>query len=277
MDVLSQTRVFDGQQLRLRHMSTSCNAPMTVTVYRPPGVERPPVVLWLSGLTCTDENMMQKAGAQRIAAELGLMLVAPDTSPRELGLPDEDASWDFGSGAGFYVNASQTPWSANYRMFDYVTDELPQLIDKEFATAGRWAVSGHSMGGHGALVSALRCPNRFVSASAFAPIANPENCPWGHKAFTGYLGEDRDAWRAYDTVALLNAASDVMPMRIDQGGDDEFLDEQLGYDALVDAAARFGDRIVCHKQDGYDHSYYFIATFMEAHLRFHHAHLENAA
>ncbi|MEO1575491.1 MAG: S-formylglutathione hydrolase [Pseudomonadota bacterium] len=278
MKTISETRVFDGQQIRMGHDSEVCGCPMTLTVYRPPRVSGSgPVLLWLSGLTCNDENMVQKAGAQRVAAELGLTLVAPDTSPRGLELPGEHDDWDFGSGAGFYVNATRAPWSEHYRMFDYVTEELPGVVEAALGPLGPWSVSGHSMGGHGALVAALRRPDLYRSASAFAPIAHPSTVPWGIRAFSGYLGEDRADWAAYDTVALLGAADAVIPMRIDQGADDNFLTEQLGYDALVAAAERFGERIQTHLHPGYDHSYYFIATFMEAHLRFHAAHLGDKA
>ncbi|MFK7886903.1 MAG: S-formylglutathione hydrolase [Gammaproteobacteria bacterium] len=277
LTTLATTRVFGGTQTRFRHSSTSCNAPMTATVFVPDGVERPPVVLWLSGLTCTDENFMQKAGAQRVAAMLGIALVAPDTSPRDLGFDGEDDNWDFGSGAGFYVNATRAPWSAHYQMFDYVTKELPQVVTKGFGLSERWAISGHSMGGHGALVAALRNPEQFVSASAFAPIANPTQCGWGHKAFNGYLGHDESTWQQYDTVCLLEAAQQVPPMLVDQGSSDEFLSEYLHFDALVAAAEAYPQQITATLRDGYDHSYYFIATFIEAHLRFHHQHLVSGA
>ena len=274
---LSTTRVFGGRQTRFSHVSDVCAAPMTATVFVPDGVAHPPVVLWLSGLTCTDENFVQKAGAQRVAAELGIALVAPDTSPRGLGLDGEDEHWDFGSGAGFYVNATRAPWAAHYQMFDYVTVELPSLVAKAFSLGKRWAISGHSMGGHGALVAALREPARFVSASAFAPIANPVACGWGEKAFAGYLGEDRDAWQHYDTVCLLRQAKDVIPMLIDQGSADEFLDQYLHFDTLLMAAEPFGSKITATLREGYDHSYYFIATFIESHLRFHHQFLKAGA
>ena len=276
IEVLGRTTVFGGQQIRFTHASSSCRAPMTATVFLPHGTGPFPALIWLSGLTCTDENFMQKAGAQRIAAELGIALVAPDTSPRDLGIEGENDGWDFGSGAGFYVNATQEPWRANYQMFDYVNKELPALVANEFPLNGRFSISGHSMGGHGALVSALRCPERYVSASAFAPIAHPSECPWGHKALGGYLGDDRNAWAHYDTVTLLKAADDVLPMRIDQGGADEFLQEQLGFDDLQRAAARFEGRIETALHDGYDHSYYFIASFIEAHMRFHYRALVSA-
>ncbi|MFK8015740.1 MAG: S-formylglutathione hydrolase [Gammaproteobacteria bacterium] len=271
MEVLSQTTVFDGQQTRLTHRSDCTDSTMTLSVYMPPCDRPVPALLWLSGLTCSDENFLQKAGAQRVAAELGIALVAPDTSPRGLNLPGEEDGWDFGTGAGFYVNATQAPWSSHYRMFDYVTREVPALVQQHFAVDGGWSVSGHSMGGHGALVAALRTGQQFASASAFAPIAQPTQCPWGEKAFGGYLGDDRETWKRYDTTALLQSASQVMPMLIDQGGADEFLDAQLGYPALVAAAAAHSGRVHVNLREGYDHSYYFIASFMEAHLRFHHA------
>jgi len=276
LEILSRTKVFGGVQTRFTHASDCCSSTMTATVFMPPAAGPVPALLWLSGLTCNDENFVQKAGAQRIAAQLGVALVAPDTSPRNLGLPGEDDDWDFGSGAGFYVNATRSPWAEHYRMYDYVTEELPAVAQKAFALNGRWSVSGHSMGGHGALVAALRRPGQYASASAFAPIAHPVDCPWGHKALAGYLGDDRSAWREYDTVELLNTARDILPILVDQGAADDFLDAQLGHDELVQAAARHGDSIRVNLHDGYDHSYYFIASFIEDHLRFHHAALEFA-
>jgi len=241
-------------------------------VYLPPqvaGGERRPVVYWLSGLTCTDENFTQKAGAQRVAAELGLVLVAPDTSPRGPAVPDApDQAYDLGQGAGFYVNATLAPWSAHYRMYDYVVEELPALIESAFPVSDRRAISGHSMGGHGALVVALRNPERYRSVSAFSPIANPVACPWGQKAFTAYLGAERSEWRAYDTCELLREHGAAIPVLVDQGDADDFLEEQLRPEALQQAADRCGAPLELRLQRGYDHSYFFVASFIEDHLRF---------
>ncbi len=269
IEILSRTRVFGGEQTRFQHRSESCAAPMTCTVFMPPAEDPVPSVYWLSGLTCNDENFMIKAGAQRAAAQLGLALVAPDTSPRELGLPGEDDDWDFGSGAGFYVNATRAPWSAHYRMFDYVTAELPAVIAANFRVDERKAISGHSMGGHGALVIGLRQTGTYASISAFAPIAHPSEVPWGRKAFAGYLGDDRDDWLAYDAVHQMRVAEHCPPVLVDQGEADEFIDTQLRPDLLEEAVRQYNRPVEIRRQPGYDHSYYFIATFIEDHLRFH--------
>jgi S-formylglutathione hydrolase len=212
---------------------------------------------------------MQKAGAQRIAAELGIAIVAPDTSPRGTDLPGEHDRYDFGSGAGFYVNATESPWSAHYRMYDYVTGELPALIEQHLPVTNRRAISGHSMGGHGALICALKNPGRYVSVSAFAPISNPSNCPWGEKAFSGYLGTDREAWKAWDSCELIATATERLPILVDQGEADDFLQEQLKPEALKAACEAAGHPLQLRMQPGYDHSYFFIASFIEDHLRHH--------
>ena len=249
---------------------------MTFSIFLPPAAADapPPVLYWLSGLTCNDENFTTKAGAQRVAAELGIALVMPDTSPRGDNVAD-DSAYDLGKGAGFYLNATQAPWSAHFRMYDYLRDELPQLIAREFNLSDRCAISGHSMGGHGALVMALKNPGRFVSVSAFAPIVNPTQVPWGKKAFTAYLGADEAAWQAWDSCALMQASSesDAIPTLIDQGDSDTFLAEQLQPAVLAETARQKSWPLTLRIQPGYDHSYYFIASFIEDHLRFHARHL----
>jgi S-formylglutathione hydrolase len=273
MEVLSENRCFGGRQLRYQHRSRVLDCDMTFSVYLPPQAEQGdvPVVYWLSGLTCSDENFVIKAGAQRYAAELGLALVMPDTSPRGDGVPDDpDGAYDFGLGAGFYVNATQEPWRAHYRMYEYITDELPVVIEREFPVDGkRVGISGHSMGGHGALTIALKNPGRFHSVSAFAPICSPMNCPWGEKALTGYLGSDRDFWREYDTIELLPMARERLPVLIDQGSADDFLAEQLKTELLEQACASTDYPMTIRMQEGYDHSYFFIASFIGDHLAFH--------
>jgi S-formylglutathione hydrolase len=270
---------FGGWQDVYRHRSEVLGCDMTVGVYLPPQVEQGPcpVLYWLSGLTCTEENFMQKAGAQRLAAELGLVLVAPDTSPRGEQVPgDPDGAWDFGHGAGFYLNASEQPWARHYRMHDYVVEELPALIEAHFPVSARRGISGHSMGGHGALVCALRNPGRYQSVSAFAPISNPADCPWGEKAFGRYLGADRSRWREWDACALLAQAQERLPLLVDQGDADAFLAEQLRPEALRRAAEAAGHPLTLRLQPGYDHSYYFIASFIDDHLRHHAAALRSA-
>ena len=246
---------------------------MRFGVFLPPQAEARPVPLlyWLSGLTCTEENFIVKAGAQRVAAELGLALVVPDTSPRGLKIPGEDESYDFGTGAGFYVDATQAPWSRGYRMYSYVTKELPALIASSFPVDGEKAgIFGHSMGGHGALTIALKNPDQYKSVSAFAPISSPMRCPWGEKALTGYLGQDRAAWREYDATALLEDRGWKGPaLLVDQGTDDQFLERQLKPGLLEEACRRSGVPLELRLQAGYDHSYFFIASFIEDHLRFH--------
>ena len=247
---------------------------MRFSIYLPPHAaqgEKVPVLYWLSGLTCTDENFMHKAGAQRIAAELGMAIVAPDTSPRGEGVAD-DEDYDFGQGAGFYVNATQSPWNRHYHMYDYVLNELPQLIEAHFPVTQQRAISGHSMGGHGALTIALKNPENFTSVSAFSPIVNPINSPWGQKAFTGYLGKDKKTWQEYDATVLMQKVEAKLPMLVDLGSKDNFLVEQLKPEALTEAATESDYPLELRMQPGFDHSYYFIASFIEEHLRFHAKH-----
>lgn len=256
-----------------RHDSAACNAPMRFSIFLPPGAEhdRVPVLYWLSGLTCSHKNFVEKAGAQKLAAELGLALVAPDTSPRELGLPGEDDSYDFGSAAAFYVDATQSPWSRHYRTYDYVVNELPELVSEHFPVDNeRKSVSGHSVGGHGALIVGLRNPDRYRSISAFSPMVSATRCPWGQKAFKAYLGEDEPAWRAYDATALVREAAGRAPeLLVEQGEADPFLEEQLQPHLLREACAAAGHPLTLNMRPGYDHSYYFIASFMDGHLRHH--------
>jgi S-formylglutathione hydrolase len=246
---------------------------MRFGVFLPPqaGAQRVPVLYWLSGLTCTEENFIVKAGAQRLAAQLGLALVVPDTSPRGLAIPGEAESWDFGLGAGFYVDATQPPWSRGYRMYSYVAKELPALIQSSFPVDGeRAGIFGHSMGGHGALTIALKNPQHYKSLSAFAPISSPMRCPWGEKALSGYLGPDRTKWREYDATALLEERGwRGPPLLVDQGASDPFLQTQLKPELLEEACRRARVGIELRLQEGYDHSYFFIASFIEDHLRFH--------
>ncbi|ELY2908345.1 S-formylglutathione hydrolase [Cronobacter dublinensis] len=275
MELLEEHRCFGGLQQRWRHDARVLNCPMTFSIFLPPDAQiPPPVVWWLSGLTCTDENFTTKAGAQRVAAELGLALVMPDTSPRGEDVAD-DAGYDLGKGAGFYLNATETPWAAHYRMFDYLSNELPQVLAENFTLAPEAAISGHSMGGHGALIMALKNPGRFRSVSAFAPIVNPAGVPWGKKAFAAYLGDDERQWRAWDSCALMENAdpAHAIPTLIDQGDGDPFFGEQLQPERLDEAAREAGWPLTLRMQPGYDHSYYFIATFIEEHLRFHAQHL----
>jgi len=245
---------------------------MRFTLYLPPQAESEPVpvLYWLSGLTCTEENFTIKSGAQRYAAELGLALVAPDTSPRGLGLPGEDTDWDLGTGAGFYVNATEAPWAGHYNMYDYVACELPALVESAFPVIpDRRAVSGHSMGGHGALVVALKNPGMFRSVSAFAPICAPMDCPWGRKAFSHYLGEDRSAWEPWDATRLIRRGGSDIPLLVDQGDADDFLDEQLKPGLLEAACEAAGHPLTLRLQPGYDHGYFFVSTFIGEHLEYH--------
>jgi S-formylglutathione hydrolase len=279
LEVLSEHRCFGGVQGFYRHESAECGSPMRFSVYRPPAAEHGPVpvVYFLAGLTCTEETFVIKAGAQRVAAELGLMLVTPDTSPRVPRLPGDDADWDFGLGAGFYVDATREPWSHHYRMYSYVTGELPETIAANFPVrTGAQGIFGHSMGGHGALVSALRNPGRYRSVSALAPICSPARCPWGVKAFSGYLGDARDAWAEYDASQLVARGRFPGPILIDQGLSDKFLAEQLKPEVFESAARAVGQELEIRRHDGYDHGYYFIASFVADHLR-HHARALGAA
>lgn len=272
MELLEEHRCFEGWQQRWRHDSAVLNCAMTFSLFLPPTRDNtpPPVLYWLSGLTCTDENFATKAGAQRIAAELGIVLVMPDTSPRGDSVADND-SYDLGKGAGFYLNATQAPWASHYRMYDYLRDELPKLIQTEFNVADRCAISGHSMGGHGALILALKNPGKYVSVSAFAPIVNPTKVPWGQKAFSAYLGEDQHAWQEWDSCLLMlkSDPDHAIPTLIDQGDNDQFLADQLQPAVLAEAARQSNWPLTLRIQSGFDHSYWFIASFIEDHLRFH--------
>ncbi|KHS81282.1 S-formylglutathione hydrolase [Pectobacterium brasiliense] len=270
LELLEEHRMFGGWQQRYRHVSETLNTAMTFSIYLPPTQDDtpPPVLYWLSGLTCNDENFTTKAGAQRVASELGLVLVMPDTSPRGDGVAD-DAGYDLGQGAGFYVNATQAPWAAHYRMYDYISSELPALIQQHFNVNRRQSISGHSMGGHGALMLALRNPDQFQSASAFAPIVNPSQVPWGRKAMTAYLGEDETQWLQYDSCHLLANSQKKLPMLVDQGDCDQFLPDQLQPAKLEELASQYDWPLTLRTQSGYDHSYFFIASFIEDHLRFH--------
>ena len=276
MEMLEEHRCYGGWQQRWQHHSTTLNCPMTFSLFLPPEGKKtpPPVLYWLSGLTCNDENFTTKAGAQRVAAELGIVLVMPDTSPRGEGVAN-DAAYDLGQGAGFYLNATQAPWSAHFRMYDYLRDELPTLIQEQFNVSERCAISGHSMGGHGALMLALKNPGQYCSASAFAPIVNPSRVPWGKKAFSAYLGDDIARWAEWDSTELLLAsrAETPVPLLIDQGDNDQFLADQLQPAVFAEAARQKDWPLTLRIQPGYDHSYYFIATFIEDHLRFHAEHL----
>lgn len=275
LETLSEYASFGGTQGIYRHRSTATGCAMEFSVYVPPQARSGPVpvLFWLSGLTCTWANFTEKAGAQRYAAEHGLIVVCPDTSPRGTDLPGEHDAYDFGSGAGFYVDATRSPWADHYRMYGYVSEELPALVADRFPAApDRLGIFGHSMGGHGALVIAFRQPDRYRSLSAFAPIAAPSRCPWGRKAFTGYLGPDEHAWHQYDATELAEGRPWRREILVDQGTRDPFLEEQLQPESLVTACRRNGIPLRLRMQDGYDHSYYFIATFMADHVA-HHASL----
>lgn len=273
---LSSNKSFGGWHKQYSHQSDTLGCVMRFAIYLPPQVasgQKVPVVYWLSGLTCTDENFMQKAGAHRVAAELGIAIVAPDTSPRGDDVANDDG-YDLGQGAGFYVNATESPWNTHYRMYDYVLNELPALVESVFPVTDQRSVAGHSMGGHGALVLALRNPQTYQSVSAFSPISNPVSCPWGKKAFAAYLGNDTGRWAAYDASLLMRKAQQFVPALVDQGDADNFLAEQLRPEALEASAHISGYPLELNLREGYDHSYYFIASFIEDHLRFHGRHLE---
>ena len=271
LETVSEGKAFGGTQGVYRHASTATGTDMTFAVYVPPHAEgaKLPVVWYLSGLTCTHANVTDKGEYRRACAELGLIFVAPDSSPRGEGVAD-DPMWDFGQGAGFYVDATEAPWSQHFRMWSYVTEELPALVAEHFPIdMDRQGVTGHSMGGHGALTVALRQPGRFRSVSAFAPIVAPSQVPWGEKAFSGYLGPDRDTWAEHDAVALIENGARVPDLLVDQGDRDPFLAEQLRPELLRDACAQAGIPLTLRMQPGYDHSYLFISTFMADHLRWH--------
>lgn len=277
LNAVSRNRCFGGMQGVYTHAAETTHGSMRFGVFMPPQAQsaRVPVLYWLSGLTCTEDNFIVKAGAQRVAAELGVAIVVPDTSPRGLGYPGEADAYDFGLGAGFYVDATEAPWSEGYRMYSYVTNELPAYVERHFAiVAGRAGIFGHSMGGHGALTIALKNPGRYRSVSAFAPIASPMRCPWGEKALTGYLGSDRGRWREYDATALIADRGWRGPaLLVDQGTSDPFIESQLKPELLRQACEQAGVALDLRLRDGYDHSYFFIATFIEEHLRFHARHL----
>jgi S-formylglutathione hydrolase len=272
LETISTTRSFGGSQNVYRHHSRETGTDMVFGVYLPPQAEAGdplPILYYLSGLTCSHANVTEKGGFQRVCAELGLVFVAPDTSPRGAEVPDDEA-YDFGQGAGFYVDATEAPYAANYRMFSYVADELPELVEANFPVdPGRRSITGHSMGGHGALTLALNRPGRYRSVSAFAPIVAPSAVPWGEKALSRYLGEDRAAWRRHDAVALIEDGARVDEILVDQGGADNFLAPQLQPERLESACRAAGIPLTLRIQPGYDHSYYFISTFMEDHLRWH--------
>jgi len=269
LETLSQSRCHGGVQAFHRHDSVETGTAMRFAVFTPPGAGPHPVVWFLAGLTCSEENFPLKAGAQRVAAELGLMLIAPDTSPRGEGVAD-DPAWDLGQGAGFYLDATREPWARHFRMRGWLERELPEVVAASFpADLSRQAITGHSMGGHGALTMALRDPGRFRSVSAFAPIASPMNCPWGEKALTAYVGSDRSTWRAYDACALLDDGARVPEILVDQGDADPFLAEQLKPELLEAACARAAVPLTLRRQAGYDHSYWFIQSFVEDQLRWH--------
>ena len=276
MQRIEHRACFGGWQDVYRHHSDVLGCDMTVGVYLPPQAEQGPcpVLYWLSGLTCTEQNFITKAGAQRYAAEHGIILVAPDTSPRGDDVADAEG-YDLGKGAGFYVNATQQPWARHYRMYDYVAAELPALVEGNFPASGARAISGHSMGGHGALTIALRNPGRYRSVSAFSPIVAPSQVPWGKKALAAYLGDDRDAWRQHDACALIAGAGERLPLLVDQGGADEFLDTQLRPQLLQAACEAAGHPLQLRIQPGYDHSYYFVSSFIGEHIAHHAAALRD--
>ncbi len=271
MEHIEAIKEFGGWLNRYRHRSQACDCDMTFSVYLPPAAaqEKVPAVYWLSGLTCTDDNFRVKAGAQRYAAELGLALIIPDTSPRGAEVPDVPERYDLGQGAGFYVNATQEPWSRHYHMYDYVTRELPALVEANLPITEARSITGHSMGGHGALICALREPERYRSVSAFAPICHPMACGWGQGCFKAYLGPNREDWVAYDAVRLIEEGAQAIPLLIDQGTDDEFLAQQLHPASLERICAARDFPLTLRWQEGYDHSYHFIATFIGEHLAYH--------
>lgn len=273
MQQLETHRLYGGDLQVWQHASASTHTPMKFAIYLPPTAntgEKLPVLYWLSGLTCTEQNFIQKSGFAEFASRYHMIVVAPDTSPRGEGVADAER-YDLGQGAGFYVNATQAPWSAHYQMYDYIVDELPDLIEQHFPASDKRSIFGHSMGGHGALMIALRNPERYTSASAFSPIVAPTQVPWGQQAFSAYLGDDTDRWQQYDTVKLISQSQGKrqLPILIDQGLADEFLLAQLQPERLEQAAAQANYPITLRRQDGYDHSYYFIASFMGDHIAHH--------
>lgn len=271
METISENKSFGGRMKRIRHSSSTLNCDMVFAIYLPPQAQTQavPVLYWLSGLTCTDENFTQKAGAQRVASELGIAIVCPDTSPRGTDLPGEHDNYYFGSGAGFYLNATQSPWDQHYRMYDYIVDELPALITKAFPVNDLASLSGHSMGGHGALTIALKNPDKYQSVSAFSPICNPTQSEWGQYVFQQYLGEDQSTWADYDTCQLIAKAETKLPLLVDQGDADEFMEQQLMPQALKSACEATNYPLTFRLQPDYDHSYFFVASFIEHHLHYH--------
>ena len=267
---LSQNKMFGGVQATYEHRSDACQCNMKVAVFTPEGANDAPVLIWLSGLTCTTENFTTKAGAQRIAAELGLVLVMPDTSPRGDNVPDTEDKYDFGKGAGFYLNATQSPWDKNYNMGRYIREELTDWIGQNLPVdMNRMGIFGHSMGGHGALILHLKSPETFKTCSAFSPIVAPSQVPWGQKAFEGYIGNNPSDWASYDATSLVSKQASKAHILIDQGTDDQFLEEHLRTHIFKEAAKAAGQKATIRMQEGYDHSYYFIASFIEDHLRHH--------
>jgi len=281
LEKLSEIKCFDGLQQRYQHLSKVNQCLMTFSIFLPPQAKKQkvPVLYWLSGLTCTDENFVTKAGAQQYATKYGVAIVCPDTSPRGECVPDDDnAAYDFGVGAGFYVNATKQPWKQHYQMYDYVVLELPKLIKENFQVdTDNASIFGHSMGGHGALTIALKNQNLFHSVSAFAPICSPMQCPWGEKSLENYLGGNKEDWRQYDTIELLKSThSNKLPILVDQGTADNFLDQQLKPELLEKAATEYNFPLIMRYQEGYDHSYFFISSFIEEHIAFHVKHLKTS-
>ncbi len=277
MQNTEQLREFGGWLKRYTHTSECCHCDMTFSVYLPPQAENKsvPVLYYLSGLTCTDDNVRTKAGAQRYAAEHGIALVMPDTSPRGDDVADDADRYDLGKGAGFYVNATNTPWTPHYNMFDYVNRELPELIESNLPVTDLRSICGHSMGGHGAMISALKNPGRYKSVSAFAPIANPVNCAWGEGCFGAYLGSNKEQWQDWDSICLMEAGAECPPLLVDQGGSDNFLAEQLSFPQLQTTCEKRGLDATLRLQEHYDHSYHFIASFIGEHIAFHAKHLHS--
>lgn len=273
----SSAKVFGGYHKQFTYHSVCLQCTTRFAIFLPPGASTDtpvPVLYWLSGLSCTDENFMQKAGAFQKAAELGIAIVAPDTSPRGEDVPDdENKHYDFGHGAGFYLNATQKPWNTHYHMYDYVVNELPKIVEENFPVSSVKSIAGHSMGGHGALVIGMRNQGQYKSISAFSPVSHPSRCPWGMKAFKNYLGEDKEDWKAYDACVILQNKQCTLPILVDQGDADGFLKEQLYPEDLVAAAKIHDSKLTLRMQKGYDHSYFFISSFIAEHLEFHHKYL----
>jgi len=274
INTISKNKSFGGQQLKFSHQSAVLKCKITFSVFLPPQAEenKVPLIYWLSGLTCTDDNFVQKAGAQRYAAEAGVAIVCPDTSPRGDAVPDDpEAAYDFGLGAGFYVNATQEPWAKHYQMYSYITEELPAVLAASELSlqTDNASIMGHSMGGHGALTIALKNPGKYKAVSAFAPICSPLNCPWGHKALSNYIGDDQASWGQYDACALISKAEERLPILVDQGEADDFLIEQLKPELLQAACDKAKHPLTLRMQAGYDHSYFFIASFIGEHIKHH--------